>query len=119
MIILNPTDSRPLYEQITEKLKDLIIGGYLKENDRVPSVRELASGLSINPNTIQKAYKQLEGEGYIYSKPAKGYFVNVTKENNERITLLATELDEVVKEMSFIGADKNTVMKIINKYFSE
>ncbi len=119
MIVLNPTDSRPLYEQITEKLKDLIIGGYLKENDKVPSVRELASGLSINPNTIQKAYKQLEGEGYIYSKPAKGYFVNVTKHNNERITLLADELDEVVKELSFIGADRGTIMKIINKYYGE
>ena len=53
MINLNPTDSRPLYEQITEKIKDLIIGGYLKENDKIPSVRELAVSLAINPNTIQ------------------------------------------------------------------
>ena len=75
MIHLNPTDSRPLYEQITEKLKELIIGGYLKENDKVPSVRELASQLAINPNTIQKAYKQLEADGYIFARPAKGYFV--------------------------------------------
>ena len=119
MIVLNPTDSRPLYEQITEKLKDLIIGGYLKENDRIPSVRELAGGLSINPNTIQKAYKNLEAEGYIYSKTAKGYFVSATKKNNERILILEKQLDEIVKEMSFIGADKETLLKVIKRHYKD
>ena len=76
MLHLDYGDHRPLYEQIKEKLKELIIGGILQEHDKIPSVRELAANLAINPNTIQKAYKDLENEGYIYSQKAKGSFVS-------------------------------------------
>ena len=70
MIVLDYQDRRPLYEQITEKLQMLIIKGVLKENEQMPSVRNLAMELSINPNTIQRAYGLLEQQGYIY--PIKG-----------------------------------------------
>lgn len=118
MIILNPTDSRPLYEQITEKMKDLIIGGYLKDNDKVPSVRELASQLAINPNTIQKAYKQLETDGYIQAKPAKGYFVRIPEINTGRISLLIKQLSDIVHELNYLGFSKNELMNIINEYYN-
>ncbi len=75
MIHLDHGDRRPLYEQIKEKLKELIISGAVKEGEKIPSVRELANILAINPNTIQHAYKELEDEGYIYSQRARGSFV--------------------------------------------
>ena len=79
MLHLDFRDRRPLYEQIKEKLKALIISGVLKEDEKIPSVRELAGMLTINPNTIQKAYKDLESEGYIYSQKARGSFVDPRK----------------------------------------
>lgn len=117
MIILNPTDSRPLYEQITDKLKELIIGGYLKENDKVPSVRELAAELAINPNTIQKAYKQLEADGYIFARPAKGYFVRLPEQNTGRISLLTGQMEDIVHELHYLGAKKSELTAVINKYY--
>lgn len=117
MIVLNPKDSRPLHEQITEKVKNLIIGGYLKENNKIPSVRDLASQLAINPNTIQKAYKNLELEGYIFSKPAKGYFVKMPDSANAKIPELTQALAEIVQELYFLGFEKEGLDKIINHYY--
>ncbi len=73
-------DSRPLYEQIISQIRQQINSGILQEGDRLPSVRELASSLSINPNTIQRAYRELEASGWIVSLPGKGSFV-CKKEN--------------------------------------
>ena len=74
MISLNYRDSRPIYEQLEEKLRRLILSGALPEGEKLPSVRELASQLAINPNTIQRAYRELEQKGFIYSIPGKGSF---------------------------------------------
>ena len=70
MIQLNCRDSRPIYEQVKDGLRQLIINGVLTEGSRLPSVRELAVSLTINPNTIQRAYRELEAEGY--TVPAAG-----------------------------------------------
>ena len=75
MIQLNYRDSRPIYEQVKDGLRQLIINGVLTEGSRLPSVRELAVSLTINPNTIQRAYRELESEGYILSVAGKGSFV--------------------------------------------
>lgn len=69
-------DRRPIYEQIVEKMSDLMIRGILVENSPLPSVRNMAAELSINPNTVQRAYIELEREGYIYSVKGKGSFVS-------------------------------------------
>jgi GntR family transcriptional regulator len=119
MINLNPTDSRPIYEQICEKMRELIIGGYLKENDKIPSVRDMAASLAINPNTIQKAYKTLEVEGYIYSKPAKGYFVGITNKSEQRLPLLIKEFSECVGELKFLGYEKEELLKIIDEIYEK
>lgn len=71
MISLNYRDSRPIYEQIRDGLRKLIVTGALSADEKLPSVRALAAQLAINPNTIQRAYNELEGEGYIYSVPAR------------------------------------------------
>ena len=75
MIILDYKDRRPIYEQVAEKLEELMLLGVLGENEPLPSVRSLAMELSINPNTIQRAYAELERQGYIYTVKGKGSFV--------------------------------------------
>ncbi len=121
MIQLDFGDHRPLYEQIKDKIKELIINGVLSENESIPSVRELASNLAINPNTIQKAYKELESEGYIYSLQSKGSFVAPraeTKENPKTDELLEA-LDGVIRELKFLGAPKEKLENLINKIYRE
>lgn len=121
MLQLDFGDHRPLYEQIKDKLKDLIISGALRENDKIPSVRELAASLAINPNTIQKAYKDLESEGYIYSQKAKGSFVSpreITADEADTDSL-EDSLISAVRELKFLGKDKTEILEIIEKIYKE
>ena len=76
MILLDLKDSRPIYEQIVDKFRLLMLNGVLKSEDKMPSVRTLAMELSINPNTIQRAYGELERQGYIYTVAGRGNFVS-------------------------------------------
>ena len=75
MILLDYRDKRPIYEQMVEKLEHLIISGGLEPLTRMPSVRSLAMELSVNPNTVQRAYAQLEQDGYLYTVSGRGTFV--------------------------------------------
>lgn len=75
MLTLNYRDSRPIYEQIKDGLRRMTVTGAMAQDEKLPSVRALATQLSINPNTIQRAYRELEAEGYILSMPGKGSFV--------------------------------------------
>jgi GntR family transcriptional regulator len=105
MLQLDYGDRRPLYEQIKEKIKTLIISGALKPDERLPSVRELAQSLTVNPNTIQKAYKDLEAEGFIYSVRAKGSFVaHLDRSSNyHRREELRRQLEKIVAEMLYLN----------------
>ncbi len=120
MFQLDMSDRRPLYEQIKGRFKELIIGGILKENDKIPSVRELAMTLAINPNTIQKAYKELENEGYIYSQPARGSFVakhaDLTENSVGRAAAMGS-LDAILKELIFLGADADEIKVHVDDIF--
>ena len=84
MIVLDYRDRRPLYEQVTEKLEELMFSGVLPSDSRLPSVRSMATELSINPNTIQRAYAELERQGYIYSIKGRGSFVADNRQIRER-----------------------------------
>lgn len=119
MIEIDYKDRRPIYEQIKEKLKTLIINGILKENDKIPSVRELAGETAINPNTIQKAYKELENENYIYSVRAKGYFVSGVSDVTERADIdeLMGKFREILHELCFLGIGYETVLAEAEKIF--
>jgi len=121
MLHLDFGDHRPLYEQIKDKLKQHIISGVLKENEKLPSVRELASSLTINPNTIQKAYKDLESEGYIYSQKAKGSFVSPreTTACEADAQSLISNLASISKELKFLGTSKEELMGIIDEIYKE
>lgn len=83
MILLDYRDKRPIYEQVVEKLERLIISGGLEPLTRMPSVRSLALELSVNPNTIQRAYAQLEQDGYLYTVSGRGSFVTAENEWRE------------------------------------
>lgn len=117
MFTIDTRSRMPIYEQLTEKLKELIIREVMKEDEQLPSVRSLAQDLTINPNTIQKAYRELEREGYIYSIPGKGSFVSPVKNeiNRERLEMLKKELERIVGEILFLGVPKDEVIRIINK----
>lgn len=119
MFQLDHSDHRPIYEQIKDKIKELIISGVLKEDDKVPSVRELASALTINPNTIQKAYRDLETEGYIYSLRAKGSFVSPRREVVKRSDTqeFLSEFEGLVSKMKFLGITYEELNKILVKEY--
>ncbi len=104
MIALNHRDGRPIYEQVRDGLRRLIITGGIPAGDKLPSVRAMAAQLAINPNTIQRAYEALEHEGYAYSVPGKGSFAALPMDVSagRREELLA-KLDAVVQELVYLG----------------
>ena len=116
MIQLNYRDAKPIYEQIKDGLRRLVVTGAVKKDEKLPSVRELATSLSINPNTIQKAYRELEQEGYIYTIAGKGSYAakrdDVASGRNEE---LMKEFDEIVKELLYLCEDKDILIKRIEE----
>ena len=106
----------PIYEQLTENVKCLIIQGVLTPGEQLPSVRSLAQELTINPNTIQKAYRELEREGYVISRPGKGSFVNDMTDmmNDERISTLTEEVERLIKELVFLDVPGIDLKKLID-----
>ncbi|MBF0754227.1 GntR family transcriptional regulator [Jeotgalicoccus nanhaiensis] len=107
----------PIYEQIIENVKRLIIQGVLLPEEKLPSVRSLAQELTINPNTIQKAYRELEREGYVISRPGKGSFVNDMTEtmNREHIKTLTAEVERLIKELVFLDVPGVSLKAMIDK----
>ena len=114
MIVLDLKDARPLYEQIVERFKHLILCGALPEDEKLPSVRNLAMELSINPNTIQKAYGELEREGFIYSVKGRGNFVAANSSLKEaKKEELKTQILALVKEGETIGLTREDIINIL------
>ena len=104
MIQINFRDARPIYEQVRDGFRQLILSGVLPPDSRMPSVRELAGELAINPNTIQRAYRELEAEGYICSVPGRGSFVREgSGAAAARQAQLLKELDGIVRELKLLG----------------
>lgn len=116
MIQLDYRDPRPIYEQIKEGIYRLIVSGTLPENSRLPSVRELAVSMTINPNTIQRAYKELESEGYIVSVPGKGSFVSP---GNAALTArraeLCARLREAAAELRRLGVSDDEITALLKE----
>ena len=114
MININYRDPRPIYEQVKESFRQLILSSVLPADEKMPSVRELATSLAINPNTIQRAYKELEAEGYICSVPGKGSFVcdmNQARENRKQE--LMAELEELTEELCSLGVSREELAEIV------
>ena len=105
----------PIYEQLVEKLKELIIHEVVQVDEQLPSVRALAAQLTINPNTIQKAYRELEHQGYIYSIPGKGKFVapQASTTNNEKVKKMKKDLVKLISEAMYLGMKKEEILSLI------
>ena len=104
MIQLNYRDARPIYEQVKDGLRHLVVTGALQAGDKLPSVRALASSLAINPNTIQRAYESLEREGYLYTVAGKGSFAAPQADvNADRRARLLEQFDASAAELLFLG----------------
>ena len=104
MIQLNYRDARPIYEQVKDGLRHLVVTGALQEGDKLPSVRALATSLAINPNTIQRAYESLEQEGYLYTVAGKGSFAAPQADvKSARRELLLRDFDSSAAELLFLG----------------
>lgn len=111
MIILDYKDTRPIYEQVVDKLQKLIINGVLEPDSKMPSVRNLAMELSVNPGTIQKAYAELERKGFLYTIKGRGNFVTY----NEELYLLKKEeyrgkIETFLKEAEEIGISREEML---------
>lgn len=119
MIILDYRDSRPIYEQVVEKFKLLILKGVLAQDEKMPSVRNLAMELSINPNTIQRAYATLESQGYIYTVKGKGNFVSdkasLIKDYQKEIS---SQLNEICKQAASAGMSREEFITLVNESVS-
>lgn len=116
MIVLDYRDRRPLYEQVTEKLEELMFSGVLPPDSRLPSVRSMATELSINPNTIQRAYAELERQGYIYSIQGKGSFVSDGRYLAEGIRKdWEKQFDAAIEEGLRIGVSYQDMIKILEE----
>lgn len=104
MIRLNYRDARPIYEQVKDGLRHLVVVGAILPGDKLPSVRALASSLAINPNTIQRAYESLESEGYLYAVAGKGCFASPRDDiNRERRKELLLRFDQTTAELLYLG----------------
>ena len=104
MLNLDYRDARPIYEQVKDGLRRLMVTGVIREGEKLPSVRTMAGTLAINPNTIQRAYEALEAEGYVYSVPGKGSFAapNTGVDEGRKNDLLRT-FDQTAGELLFLG----------------
>ena len=120
MIILDYRDTRPLYEQIVDKFQTLILKGVLEPNSRMPSVRSLAVELSINPNTIQRAYSELERTGFIYTVKGRGNFVSDSSALvQQKKDSLLDEFKRLVTGGKELGIRKAEYIQVIDRVYQK
>ena len=114
MVTINYRDGRPIYEQVKDDLRRLVVTGAMRPGEKLPSVRELAVSLAINPNTIQRAYRELEAEGYTVSVPGKGSYVS--RENDAakaRKAELMEKLSALTAELHSLGVSEEDMRAMI------
>lgn len=120
MIELNYRDARPIYEQIKDGIRRLVMLGAVQPDEKLPSVRELASSLAINPNTIQRAYRELEKEGYLYTVSGRGSFAAPVQEIAEgRKQELYHQFEGAAQELLYLGEGPEKLKQKIDKLFEK
>jgi GntR family transcriptional regulator len=120
MIVIDYQDRRPIYEQVVEKLETLILKGVLEADAQMPSVRQMAAELSINPNTIQKAYAILEQAGYVYTVKGRGSFVNGDMALRRRKREDCMEkLEECLRESREFGVSGEECLACLKRVYGE
>ena len=116
MLMINARDARPIYEQVRDEMRKLIMSGAIAADEKLPSVRELAASLAINPNTIQRAYRELESMGVIYTVPGKGAFASPGDAATEaRREELLGQLGEVLSELRVLGMGADELDAVVKQ----
>lgn len=121
MFLVNPKSKQPIYEQLVEQLRKQLFLGVVQAGQALPSVRQLATELGINPNTIQKAYRRMEAEGMIISVPGKGSFIS-----DDLADMLKKQRDEQIEKTKLqistcrdMGLDKQLIEKLTDEIYGE
>lgn len=118
--MLDYRDKRPIYEQVVEKLERLIASGGLEPLTKMPSVRSLAMELSVNPNTVQRAYAQLEQDGYLYTVSGRGSFVTAESEwKNSRQKKVLAQWQEVTRQAKETSLAEKDLAELLHKIYEE
>ena len=118
MLTLNYRDSRPIYEQIKDGLRRMIVTSAMAQDEKLPSVRAMATQLSINPNTIQRAYAELERNGFIYSVKGRGSFVgSISRLREQKCRELEEKVAGLAVEAKSLGMDKTAFVRMAEEQF--
>lgn len=114
MFELDVRSRKPIYEQLMDRIRSLIVSRALAPDEQLPSVRVLSSQLTVNPNTIQKAYRELEREGYIYSVPGKGSFISPLEELPQGVKLeeIRRHMLTLMEEAIFLGMTREDLLQL-------
>ncbi|MEG1620259.1 MAG: GntR family transcriptional regulator [Anaerovorax sp.] len=122
MFQLDLKGRKSIYEQVVDNMKELIIAGVMKPEEKLPSVRDLSKELTVNPNTVQKAYRQLEHQGFVYSSPGLGTFVseNINSKPDEKaIKEIAMRVKSDLGELLFLGLSIEEIQQLVNGIIEE
>ena len=122
MIVIDARTSTPIYEQIIIGIKKLILKGALKSGEKLPSVRELSTMLTINPNTVSKAYIELEKEKIVEVVKGRGTFISNNYENNisrEKLDKLMLDFKMIILEANYLGLGENELISILSQEYRE
>lgn len=116
MFQINLRSQQSIYEQIIDNVKELIIRGVLAEDSELPSIRELSRSLTVNPNTVQKAFKELERQGFIYKVRGRGTFVSPRQSqqiDQAAVKKISTDIRNSVQELCYLGLPKTEIQKLV------
>jgi GntR family transcriptional regulator len=119
---LDPRSNTPIWEQVVHQIKELILKEILQPEDKLPSVRELSGTLLINPNTVSKAYQELERQGIIETLRGKGTFVSASitpRADEQKIAEMKQQIKQLVIDASYLGIDQQTLALWIKKFSDE
>ena len=120
MIVVNGQSITPIYQQIIDQILAQIASGILIHDDPLPGIRTMAKDLGINPNTVVKAYTELEREGFVYSLTGKGYYVSTAEKDHSE--LKAQKLSEIQKNIEYVkhfGVTEKTLIDLVNTIYKE
>ncbi len=122
MFQLDLKSRKSIYEQIVDNVKELIITGVLSAEEKLPSVRELSKTLTVNPNTIQKAYRELEYQGFLYTTAGLGTFVVPREEiiiDSRKVSEIRNILKKNIRELFYLGCSQDKIKSILNELLEE
>jgi GntR family transcriptional regulator len=119
---IDQRSSTPIYQQLVQEIKEAILKGILQPGDKLPSVRELSVQLTINPNTIQKSYQELERQKVIETLRGKGTFVSLNYKpsvDKEKLTVLKENLRNILVEAHYLGLKHGEILQLVTRLLEE